>query len=183
MGIGDYINWATQKVPSMSTDKQVCWTSYDHGCFVVSSVGKSVRCIPVPKLPESVQDPETQATIKHFASVLGKNAAESALHESLKLFIPGGYLISKSYIDFHKSGGGKDKKIKELEAEVRRLKMESAMVEVSSSKEVELFKDLDMKTEHLNAPDMMNRKVFQAPEDVLRVFMMKSFIGSHLLVI
>ncbi|CAM8911619.1 unnamed protein product [Rhodiola kirilowii] len=163
MGIGDYINWATQKVPSMSTVKQVCWTSYDHGCFVVSSVGKAVRCIPVPKLPESVQDPETQATIKHFASVLG------------------GYLISKSYIDFHKSGGGKDKKIKELEAEVRRLKMESAMVEVSSSKEVELFKDLDMKTEHLNAPDMMNRKVFQAPEDVLRVFMMKSFIGSHLL--
>ncbi|KAK9269446.1 hypothetical protein L1049_001220 [Liquidambar formosana] len=184
MGVWDYIYSTTDTLkrnsPDLTAVKGACWSSYDYSRSAVSKIDDVVRVNGIQKLNQCVRDDEVRSKIGRVATNVAKNAAVYAWRDGLKC-VPGGgfidYVVSRSFRDYSKSDDHKEE-IKALQATVGRLEKE-----VSGCKKLieqaEIVKcDVELESRNaLHLDSNVNRK----PEDAIRIFMMKEFMGTHLL--
>ncbi|PON96539.1 hypothetical protein TorRG33x02_078120 [Trema orientale] len=191
MGIWDYISGTTESLkrnaPDLTPVKTWCSSSYGYSKSAVSNIGGSVKVNADKVLKQYWPGEETRSKIGPFATSIAKYSAE----ESLKIYIPGGVwalrVFKKACNDAKKSGERRVDHVKGLEAKVGLLekevdelkklaeKMETNNKQTSSSSS---SSSMDLKTTSTSAAVAVVEN--QKPEDVIRVFMMKEFIGSQL---
>ncbi|PON44586.1 hypothetical protein PanWU01x14_265710 [Parasponia andersonii] len=194
MGIRDYISGTTESLkrnaPDLTPVKTWCSSSYGYSKSAVSNIGGSVKVNADKALKQYWPGEETRSKIGTFATSIAKYSAE----ESLRIYFPGGVWAPRAFKnawnDAKKSGERRVDHVKALEAtvgllekqvdEFRKLaeKMEMNNKQTSSSSSSSSSSSMDLKTTPTSAVVAVVEN--QKPEDVVRVFMMKEFIGSQL---
>ncbi|KAL3508620.1 hypothetical protein ACH5RR_028021 [Cinchona calisaya] len=182
MGIWESIYSTTEavkrNVPDPTPFKEVCKTSYGYCSAAVGKIDTAVRVDGIQRLNDLMPTKETRSRISLFASKFSHHAAKYALRNGYKL-VPGGKIIgeiisetmndvksekhrSKQEMEAMKEmiGGGKSSASKNL---LDRVEMQSRVVELG----------YDQKAGFAIA------NANQSPEDVLRIFMMKEFMGNR----
>ncbi|XP_027127167.1 uncharacterized protein LOC113770645 [Coffea eugenioides] len=185
MGVWDLINSTTEAVkrnaPAPAAVIDACKASYGYSSAVVGNIDNAVRVNGMQALNDYMPSEETRSRISLFASKFTQNAARHALREGYKL-IPGGKavaeIISETMNDVKSEnlstqkmmavtqvtgsgGGGKVSAGRNL---LDRVEMQSRGLEMGSANKG-----------NFAAESTAN----QTPEDVLRIFMMKEFMGKR----
>ena len=192
MGIGYLINTLTDTVKSYTPSLT---SVYDYSVGTVSKVDNAVRvnvgpkltgCLPDvesctkigQKLTGYLPDDENRAKIKQFAWNFGKNAVDLGVHEGAK-FVPGGSFfhtaIVKSLPDQKKEE--LTKKVNTLQARITMLEKQAAGSGKSNNgKEIP-----NSDKPNFDTASCLDTTInFQKPEDVIRIFMMKEFVGREI---
>ncbi|BFG29314.1 hypothetical protein CerSpe_155880 [Prunus speciosa] len=151
-------------VPDVTAAKNVCSTAYGYGSATVTHIDSAVR----GNLNHYLQDEEARSKILQ----LGKSIVTHATIEGLKT-IPGYNIVNNSIKEL-KDSDNQEVDVKALQADVRRLDKE-----LSKYRKFHEQVPIDMPSADLKSPNTVNihSAVNQKPEDVIRVFMMKDFMG------
>ncbi|KAM1804905.1 hypothetical protein ACFX12_030716 [Malus domestica] len=198
MGISDYISGTTDSLkrnaPGLTAVKNLCSTAYGHGSGAVTQIDNVVR----DNWNHYLGDAEGRAKILRFSSSLAKHA----VLESLKT-VPGYKIVKRSISDL-KETDEQEVNGKAMRADLHRLKKEFTeyrkvheLVDVKAlqtdilrlEKELSEYRksheqvQLDRPSADLKSPNTANihSVANQKPEDVIRVFMMKEFMGRQFL--
>ncbi|CAI9762331.1 unnamed protein product [Fraxinus pennsylvanica] len=165
MGIWDIINSSTEAVkrnaPDLAPVKNACTT-----------IDNTVRVNGLQRLEQWLPDDEAKSKIGIFATKFAKNAGFFALHESYKL-VPGGVAVSNIV----------SKTIEEVKRETlhetpKQLEGRDSAPGKRFTGATKLMDREEMRPGSLDLVDSIDN---QKPEDVIRIFMMKQFVGSRFL--
>ncbi|CAB4277611.1 unnamed protein product [Prunus armeniaca] len=157
-------------VPDVTAAKNVCSTAYGYGSATVTHIDSAVRV----NLNDYLQDEEARSKILQ----LGKSIVTRATIEGLKT-IPGGLvgykIVAKSIRDV-KESNKQEVDVKALQADLHGLQKE-----FSEYKKLHEHGLIDKPSADLKSPNTVNilSALNQKPEDVIRVFMMKEFMGRQ----
>ncbi|CAL9017329.1 unnamed protein product [Prunus brigantina] len=153
-------------VPDVTAAKNVCSTAYGYGSATVTHIDSAVR----GNLNPYLQDEEARSKILQ----LGKSIVTHATIEGLKT-IPGYKIVAKSIRDV-KESNKQEVDVKALQADLHGLQKE-----FSEYKKLHEQVLIDKPSADLKSPNTVNihSAVNQKPEDVIRVFMMKEFMGRQ----
>ncbi|KAA8523839.1 hypothetical protein F0562_010262 [Nyssa sinensis] len=173
MGIWDFINPTTdalkRNAPDLTPVKDACLSSYSYSRTAVTKVNNAVMDKFIHGLNQHLPDDEGRDKIGRFSKNLAKNAADYAWHEGLKC-VPGGdaihKIVSRTVRDemaFQAKMGTPEKESSGFGKTFEQAEIRKCNVELGSGNAV-----LDS-----NA----NKK----PEDLIRIFMMKEYIGNQIL--
>ncbi|XP_068311929.1 uncharacterized protein [Pyrus communis] len=199
MGISDYISGTTDSLkrnaPGLTAVKNVCSTAYGYGSGAVTQIDNAVR----GSLNHYLGDAEGRAKIVRFSSSIVKHTAS----ESLKT-VPGYKIVKRSISDLNESDK-QEENVKATQADLHRLKKElseykkvhelEVIMKALQADVLRLEKELseyrksheqvqlDKPSADLKSPNTANihSVANQKPEDVIRVFMMKEFVGRQFL--
>ncbi|XP_059277084.1 uncharacterized protein LOC132031221 [Lycium ferocissimum] len=180
MGIWDYINSGKGSVKQYTSDlvtpvKNVCQTSYDYSTTAVKKIDDVVRV--------NMPDEEERIKIVKFSKYFVKKASVYVVQEAAN-DIPGGRAVSKIYSET----------VREMEIEFKKNQDMSCDKEIigNSCKDTnvtgppglldgaEILESKELKVGSENRAQV-DSFAHQTPEDVLRVFMMKEFMGARFL--
>ncbi|KAL7218186.1 hypothetical protein ACSBR2_011458 [Camellia fascicularis] len=183
MGMWDLINSSSDAVkrnaPDLSFLREAWRSTYGYSWSAVSKIDNAVRVGVVEKVNHYLPDEEGKAKIGRLA----KNAAVYACHEGLKgLPLPGGVsiynIVTRSLRD-EKTEDYKEA-MKTLQARIDTLESESNHYR-KLLEEAQMLR-CDIQLESQNAPCLNSNTIInQKPEDVIRMFMVKEFVGRHVL--
>ncbi|XP_055801133.1 uncharacterized protein LOC129870385 [Solanum dulcamara] len=186
MGIWDFISSGTETVkrntPDLATPvTKVCERSYYYSAATVRKIDDELQ-----KLGQYIYmpDEEGRAKIVNFSTKFVKNASFYAVKEAANIFIPGGRAVSQIY----------SQTVREMEIESKKNQNMWRDKEITgiSSKDTSSTGSLGL----LDGAEILEKRepqlvsenkveadsfTHQTPEDVLRVFMMKEFIGTRYL--
>nr|XP_016440400.1 PREDICTED: uncharacterized protein LOC107766169 [Nicotiana tabacum] len=188
MGIWDFINSGKETVKGYTPDpvKKVYNTTYYYSDAAVRKIDDIVRVNGIQKLGQYIPDDEGRAKIVSFSTKFVKNASFFAVKEAANIFIPGGKAVTKIYSDT----------VREMETECQKKQDKSCIKEnigTNSSTSTTVRSDalrlldgekmLESRELKLGSENRVEADSFahQTPEDVLRVFMMKEFMGTRYL--
>ncbi|CAA2973748.1 Hypothetical predicted protein [Olea europaea subsp. europaea] len=176
MGIWGFINSSTEAVkrntPDFTPVKNACRTSFSYGSAACTKIDNTVRVNGLQRLNQWLPDDEAKSKIGIFAGKFAKNAGLYALHEGYKL-VPGGVaawnVVSKT--------------INEVERET--LNQKPKPLEDGDCAPGKQFigtrKLMDRADIQPGSLDHVESIGNQTPEDVIRIFMMKQFVGARFL--
>lgn len=167
-----------RNAPDLTIVKDAYRSSYSYSCSSVSKIGDVFRVngIPRPNLNQYLPDDEVQAKI----GVIAKNAAYYACQEGIKC-VSGGALVerivSKSFRDYSEPKDYKGK-IKSLEATVGKLEKEISDIRKLHEQAEICKRAVDLESRNARP---LGSYVNKKPEEVIRIFMAKEFMGTHFL--
>ncbi|XP_062169959.1 uncharacterized protein LOC133875751 isoform X1 [Alnus glutinosa] len=174
MGIWGYVCSTSESLkwntPDLTAVKGWGSSSYDFGLAAGTKIN-NVRINATQTLSQYMSDEETRSRIRQFAVDLAKNAVFYGCREGLKS-VPGGTLVYKAVL---RSIRGEKKFDQGHE-----LDMKALQAEVAELKETLKSAGLVRAEKHQPCADLKST-VYKKPEDVIRVFMMKEFMGMRLL--
>ncbi|NP_001309121.1 uncharacterized protein LOC101245434 [Solanum lycopersicum] len=191
MGIWDFISSGAESVkrntPDLATPvTKVCKGTYYYSATAVKMIDNVVRVSGVQKLGQYsyMPDEEGRAKIVSFSTKFAKNASVYAIKESAKIFLPGGKAVSQIY----------SQTVREMEVESKNNQNASCNKEITSNSSkvatstgplgllngAEMLENRELQLSSENKAQV-DSFAHQTPEDVLRVFMMKEFVGSRYL--
>ncbi|KAL3508619.1 hypothetical protein ACH5RR_028020 [Cinchona calisaya] len=181
MGIWELFNSTTEAVrrnaPDPTPFKEACKTSYDYCSAALGKIDAAVKADGIQRLNDLMPTKETRSQISLFASKFSHNAAQYALRDGYKL-VPGGKIIGEIISET----------MNDVKSEKHRSKQEvEAMKEMicggKSSASKNLFDRVEMQGRGVMELGYDQKGGFananQTPEDVLRIFMMKDFMGNR----
>ncbi|XP_028114374.1 uncharacterized protein LOC114312336, partial [Camellia sinensis] len=168
-----------RNAPDISFLREAWRSTYGYSWSAVSKIDNAGRVGVVERVNHYLPDEEGKAKIGRFA----KNAAVYACHEGLKcLPLPGGVsiynIVARSL---------RDEKTEDYKETIKTLQVRIVRLESESNHYRKLLEEAqmlryDIQLESQNAPRLnSNTNVNQKPEDVIRMFMIKKFVGRHVL--
>ncbi|XP_059274701.1 uncharacterized protein LOC132029458 isoform X2 [Lycium ferocissimum] len=177
MGIWDFIDSGKETVKRYTPDlvtpvTKVCKASYYYSTTAVK------------KMDNYMSDDEGRAKMVNFSTKFVKNASIYAAKEAANIFIPGGRAVSKIYSETIREMEIESKKnqdtscIKDIIGNSRKDTTNAGPPGLVDGPEMLESKELKLGSQNRVQVDSFTQ---QTPEDVLRVFMMKEFMGTHFL--
>ncbi|KAL3821525.1 hypothetical protein ACJIZ3_007430 [Penstemon smallii] len=169
MGIWEFMGSTAeavkQNVPLPGTTQLK--NAYNYGFATVVNIDQAARVNGLRRIGDWIPSDDAKSKMSLYATKFAQNAGHYALKEGYKL-VPGGVAFSKilnKTLNDVKHENLSDKKIKVLEEKIDKLEKHSIGVG-----RAEMHGGGGLEFESKNAP-----------EDVIRLFMMKEFIGNRYL--
>ncbi|XP_060209413.1 uncharacterized protein LOC132636515 [Lycium barbarum] len=189
MGIWDYINSGKETVKQYTPDlvtpvTKVCKASYYYSTTAVKKMDNVVvRVNGLQKLGQYMSDDEGRANMVNFSTKFVKNAFVHAVKEAAN-YIPGGRAVSKIYSETVREMEIEFKKNQDMSCDKKIIGNSCKNTNATGppglldGAEILESKELELGSENRAQVDSF---AHQTPEDVLRVFMMKEFMGARFL--